>query len=190
MSDVKTTLYKHLPLPHPHKPTNINDVHEAEMRSPNARIAVFLTKHVGTMWTAYAFTVLAVIGLAGILNLLPAIVILLCAWLSQEFIQLVLLPVIMVGQNVLSRKQELQADEQFNTTMKTYHDIESIMNDIKSIIDHLGAQDTQILDIATKVEQMEKIEQSETLKQTDMLETILAMLSQQQQGSAKGRKPV
>ena len=44
----------------------------------------------------------------------------------------------MVGQNVLGRKSELQADEAFNTTMKTYHDIEEI-------IQHLAAQDAVIL---------------------------------------------
>jgi hypothetical protein len=44
----------------------------------------------------------------------------------------------MVGQNVLGRKSELQADEAFNTTMKTYHDIEEIMQ-------HLSAQDAELL---------------------------------------------
>ncbi len=45
----------------------------------------------------------------------------------------------MVGQNVLGRKSELQADEQFNTTQKSYHDIEQIMQ-------HLSAQDDKILE--------------------------------------------
>jgi hypothetical protein len=49
-----------------------------------------------------------------------------------------MLSVIMVGQSVLGRKQELQAEEQFNTTMSTYHDIEQIMQ-------HLSAQDTELL---------------------------------------------
>src|SRR5437016_12013669 len=44
----------------------------------------------------------------------------------------------MVGQNVLGRKSELQAEEQFNTTMSTYHDIEQIMQ-------HLLAQDAELL---------------------------------------------
>ncbi len=44
----------------------------------------------------------------------------------------------MVGQNVLGRKTELQADEQFRTTMSTYHDIEQIMQ-------HLLAQDAELL---------------------------------------------
>jgi hypothetical protein len=44
----------------------------------------------------------------------------------------------MVGQNVLGRKSELQADEQFNTTMSSY-------NDIEQVIRHLSAQDAELL---------------------------------------------
>ena len=35
--------------------------------------------------------------------------------------------VIMVGQGLLGRQQELQAEEQFKTTITSYHDIEQIM---------------------------------------------------------------
>ena len=99
--------------PHQHQPRNVNLLHEAENAAAgiNTRIAVALTKSVGTMWTAYSFVVLAVIGLLAILGLLNPIVALLVAWTSQTLIQLVLLPIIMVGQNVLGRKTELQADE-------------------------------------------------------------------------------
>ncbi|HEV2582941.1 MAG TPA: hypothetical protein VGT44_18930 [Ktedonobacteraceae bacterium] len=126
--------------PHQHQPRNINAIHKAEQQEGglNTRIAIGLTRSVGTMWTAYAFTVLAIIGLLGILGLLNPITILLVGWTSQTLIQLVLLPVIMVGQNVLGRKSELQADEAFKTTMSTYHDIEQIMQ-------HLSAQDAELL---------------------------------------------
>jgi uncharacterized membrane protein len=126
--------------PHQHQPRNVNKLHATEQaaESFNSRLAVVLTQRTGTMWTAYIFTVLAVIGLFGLLNLLPQFVFLLTTWISQQFLQLVLLPVIMVGQNVLSRKTELQADEQFRTTMSTYHDIEQIMQ-------HLSAQDAELL---------------------------------------------
>jgi len=125
---------------HPHVPRNVNALHKAEQAAAgfNTRFAVGLTQRVGTMWTAYTFAVLAIIGLFAILGLLAPLVVLLVAWVSQTFIQLVLLPIIMVGQNVLGRKSELQADEQFNTTQKSYHDIEQIMQ-------HLSAQDDEIL---------------------------------------------
>ena len=69
------------------------------------------------MWTAYTFMALAVVGLMAILGLLSPIVALLVVWISQTFLQLTLLPIIMVGQNVLGRKSELQAEEQFNTCL-------------------------------------------------------------------------
>jgi uncharacterized membrane protein len=131
-------LFRHEP--HQHQPRNINSLHEAEKAAAgfNTRLAVLLTQYTGTMWTAYIFTVLALIGLLGLFNLLNPFVFLLTTWISQQFLQLVLLPVIMVGQNVLGHKTELQADEQFNTTMSTYHDIEQIML-------HLSAQDAELL---------------------------------------------
>ena len=123
---------------HPHTPRNVNVVQDQEMVALNARIAVFLTRYVGTMQTAYAFVVLASIGLLAILGILSPIVALLVAWFSQTFTQLVLLPVIMVGQNVLSRKQELQADEMFATTQSSFSDIEQI-------VAHLDAQDAELV---------------------------------------------
>jgi hypothetical protein len=125
---------------HPYQPRNANLLHEAEQKAAgvNTRIAVGLTKRVGTMWTAYAFAALAVVGLMAIVGLLSPIVALLVVWISQTFLQLTLLPIIMVGQNVLGRKSELQADEQFNTTMTSYHDIELVMQ-------HLTAQDEELL---------------------------------------------
>lgn len=133
-----TALFKHIP--HPHQPRNVNEVLKEEQAAAgfNTAIAVFLTTRVGTMWAAYSFAVLAIVGLLAILNILPPVVALLVAWGSQTFIQLVMLPIIMVGQNVLGRKSELQADEAFKTTMSTYHDIEQIMQ-------HLCAQDAELL---------------------------------------------
>lgn len=74
--------------PRPHQPRNVNQLHEAEKAQAgvNTRIAVGLTKSVGTMWTAYTFAVLAVIGLLAILGLLSPIVALLVAWTSQTLI--------------------------------------------------------------------------------------------------------
>src|SRR6266576_4921482 len=118
--------------PHPYQPRNVNKLHKEQLAAAgiNAKIAVGLTKRVGTMWTAYAFAVLAIVGLFAILGLLSPVVALLIAWISQTFLQLVLLPVIMVGQNVLGRKSELQADEAYATTMKTYADIEAVMKNL------------------------------------------------------------
>ncbi len=125
---------------HPDQPRNVNDLHEAELKASgfNKRFAVGLTKRVGTMWTAYAFAALAVVGLMAIVGVLSPIVALLVVWISQTFLQLTLLPIIMVGQNVLGEKSETQADEQFKTTMTSFKDIELVMQ-------HLTAQDAELL---------------------------------------------
>lgn len=131
-------LFRHEP--HLHQPRNVNQIMAAERAAGgfNEKLAIWLTNSVGTMWTAYIFAMIAVIGLFAILGVFNPIVALLVAWASQTLIQLVLLPVIMVGQNVLGRKAELQSEEQFRTTMSTYHDIEQIM-------EHLCAQDAELL---------------------------------------------
>ena len=49
-----------------------------------------------------------------------------------------MLAVIMKGQSLLGRHSELQADEQFSTTMSTYHDIEQVMS-------HLSVQDAELV---------------------------------------------
>jgi hypothetical protein len=123
--------------PHQYQPRNVNLLHEAEKAAAgfNQKLAITLTKAVGTMICAYVFATLALLGLP---NLLPPIFAQWVQWISQTFIQLVMLSILMVGQALLGRKQELQADEQFHTTMSTYHDIEEIMK-------HLSAQDAELL---------------------------------------------
>jgi hypothetical protein len=138
--DEKKTLYQHVK--HPHMPKNVNKVHKEQHQAAgfNTHVAVLLTKAVGTMPTAYLFTVLSFVGLLGLLGYLPPSVFLFCTWLSQMFLQLVFLPILSVGQNVLGKHAELLAEEQFNTTQKSYHDIEQMMA-------HLDAQDRKILEL-------------------------------------------
>ncbi len=115
------------------------------------------------MWTAYAFVVLAVIGLFAILGLLNPIVSLLVAWASQTFLQLVFLPIILVGQNVLGRKAELQSEEQFRTTLSTSHDIEQVMK-------HLSAQDAELVYLTKHL----LAQDAELLRQARLLMHLLA----------------
>jgi hypothetical protein len=131
--------------PHPHEPRNVNVLHEAEKAAAgfNEKLAIGLTKSVGTMICAYIFAFLAIIGFPGFQATPTQYV----QWVSQTFIQLVMLSVIMVGQSILGRKQELQSDEQFRTTMSTYHDIEQIMQ-------HLSAQDAELLRHAKMLEHL------------------------------------
>jgi len=75
----------------------------------NSRLAVGITKYVGTMWAAYVFAVIGITSLVGAVtgNMMLT---LLAGGLSSYFLQLILLPIIMVGQNVISASQDARAE--------------------------------------------------------------------------------
>ena len=111
----------------------------------NGKVALILTTTVGTMWCAYAFSLLALVALPQALQggLLPII-----QWVSQTFIQLVMLSVIMVGQNILSRASDKRADE-------TYQDADATLHEAQQIQDHLKAQDDAIGILLDKIARLE-----------------------------------
>jgi hypothetical protein len=79
----------------------------------NAAVAVRITKIVGTMYCAYVFTLIALVALpAAIEQGSPTVLV---NWLSSNFLQLVLLPIIMVGQNVISTSQDARAEADHET---------------------------------------------------------------------------
>ena len=74
----------------------------------NSWFAVKVTNAVGTMWCAYAFAALALVSLPSAVASHNAVT--LVSWVSQTFLQLVLLSVIIVGQNVLATAADKRAD--------------------------------------------------------------------------------
>jgi hypothetical protein len=79
----------------------------------NAAVAVRITRIVGTMYCAYAFTLIALVALpAAIQQGSPTVLV---NWLSSNFLQLVLLPIIIVGQNVISATQDVRAEADHET---------------------------------------------------------------------------
>jgi hypothetical protein len=87
----------------------------------NTWLAVLVTRSVGTMWAAYVFTVIALVGAVGLVSNNPFLI-LLIALISQTFLQLVLLPIIIVGQNVISASQDARAEAD-HITLTTLHAI-------------------------------------------------------------------
>src|SRR2546430_4858661 len=79
----------------------------------NAAVAVRITKSVGTMYCAYVFTLIALVALPAAIQQGSATVIV--NWLSSNFLQLVLLPIIIVGQNVISAAQDARAEADHET---------------------------------------------------------------------------
>src|SRR5690348_5462120 len=84
----------------------------------NSRLAVMITRSVGTMWTAYLFALIALISLPAAIATHSSLVIV--AWVAQTFLQLVLLPIIIVGQNVISASQDARAEAD-HVTLTTLH---------------------------------------------------------------------
>jgi hypothetical protein len=79
----------------------------------NAAIAVRITRIVGTMYCAYVFTLIALVALpAAIQQGSPTVLV---NWLSSNFLQLVLLPIIIVGQKVISAAQDARAEADHET---------------------------------------------------------------------------
>jgi hypothetical protein len=87
----------------------------------NSRLAVLITKSVGTMWAAYFFVFIALISFPQAWQAFTrGDTVTGIAWLSQSFLQLVLLPIIIVGQNIISASQDQRAEAD-HITLSTLH---------------------------------------------------------------------
>jgi hypothetical protein len=100
----------------------------------NSWLAVKITTGVGTMWCAYAFALLALISFPDAIKAgRPAII----SWIAQTFLQLVLLSIIIVGQNIQSSASDKRSAD-------TYKDAEAVLHEALQIQAHLAAQDAAI----------------------------------------------
>ena len=87
----------------------------AKITAVNDWIALRVTNSVGTMWCAYAFAALALISLPDAIRGGTAALI---AWIAQTFLQLVLLPLIMVGQTLSGQADEKRDQESHDAIME------------------------------------------------------------------------
>jgi hypothetical protein len=82
----------------------------------NDWLAVHITRGIGSMWAAYVFVLIALVSFPQAFgafvrgDTLTGI-----TWLSQSFLQLVLLPILMVGQRVISAAQDARAETDHET---------------------------------------------------------------------------
>jgi hypothetical protein len=113
----------------------------------NGRVALIVTTVVGTMWCAYAFAILALVALPSAIHSGDPLAII--QWISQTFIQLVLLSVIMVGQNISARASDKRAE-------MTYKDAEATFQEAEQIQAHLKAQDEALNALLEKIEKVER----------------------------------
>ena len=94
------------------------------------------------MWCAYGFTVLALFALPDAVKQGTYYII---VWLSSSFLQLVLLPIIIVGQNIQATASDKRAEE-------TFKDAEAVLKEAEEIQKHLLAQDEVITAIMARLE--------------------------------------
>jgi hypothetical protein len=106
----------------------------------NNWLAVKITDLVGTMWCAYAFTILALISLPDAIKGGRSTLI---AWIAQTFLQLVLLSIIMVGQKVAAAASDRQAKQ-------TYEDAEALLQ-ISDDMHRLLKQNTMLTEQIDKL---------------------------------------
>ncbi|MHB1785518.1 MAG: hypothetical protein ACYCS7_05110 [Acidimicrobiales bacterium] len=100
----------------------------------NSWLAIKITSGVGTMWCAYAFGLITLISLpAAIRGGVPTLI----SWIAQTFLQLVLLSIIIVGQNINSVASDKRAEA-------TYEDADAVLHTALAIEAHLQAQDAAI----------------------------------------------
>jgi hypothetical protein len=111
------------------KPPKVNDGRVGL----NGRIGLAITTLVGTMVCGYVFAIIALISLPSAITSHNLTV--LIAWISSNFLQLVLLPIIIVGQNLQAKASDRRAVE-------TYNDAEAVLHEAVEIQKHLAAQDT------------------------------------------------
>jgi hypothetical protein len=97
----------------------------------NAKVAVLLTRVVGTMWCFWVFNGIALVSLPAAIN--SGNLTVLINWVSSNWIQLILLPALMVGQNL----QNIAADAR---AAKTFEDIETVKADMVAALDALNTK--------------------------------------------------
>ncbi len=137
-----STLFEHVPHPHLDArkkagPPKVQDQipTDGPISRFNRRLGVGVTVAVGSMWAAYLFTLLALVSLPSAVKSHNSIIIV--SWIAQTFLQLVLLPIIIVGQNA----QGAAADKR---AQATYDDADAVLHTAEAIQQHLLAQDEAI----------------------------------------------
>jgi UDP-N-acetylglucosamine:LPS N-acetylglucosamine transferase len=87
-----------------------------------------ITLLTGTMYVAILFCVLSLISLPAVIA--TGSVVLIIQWITQSFLQLVLLPIIIVGQNVQGAKTEQRDNETHDAVMAAHADTQQILSDL------------------------------------------------------------
>jgi hypothetical protein len=121
----------------------VRDYHAGKHGQFNRTIALWITSHIGTMRCFWVFSCIALLSLPATLHLagvhlpflygaVPAVAlgfgwIELDAWVTQNYIQLVLLPALMVGQNLQDEAADARSAKGFEDAHETRNDIKTAL---------------------------------------------------------------
>jgi len=125
-----------------HQPENVNKTHAAKLGFQD-RLALGITNAVGTMYAVYFLILFMASWMLWQSHLsnapfdpYPFAFLLFLG----NIVQLLLMPLIMVGQNLQSRHAEARAEEEYKRTVSSYHDIEAITQRLERIEALLAAK--------------------------------------------------
>ena len=126
--------------PDPHQRVNPYKTVQQSLGAQD-RIALVITGAIGTMYAVYLFAAILagwmiwqVLSGSSAFDPFPFAFLLFLG----NIVQLLLMPLIMVGQNLQNRHAEVRADAEYKTVGKMFHDTEAVMK-------HLDAQDAELL---------------------------------------------
>ncbi len=110
---------------------NINEQHK-ESLSFSEKLALKITNAMGTMLCVWVFTGIGIGSLVGVFTNNTYLA-LLFGSVSSYLIQLVSLPLIMIGQNLQQRHAELRAENDYDVNLDADIQIKALRQDVKDI---------------------------------------------------------
>ena len=99
------------------------------MKKINEVIAIFMTKWFGTMYMFWAFCIWAILPLIPIFSQYKDYIL----YISSGFIQLVALPLLMVGQQLLSKDSEERAMQDHITLNEQFKYLNDLIIEIRDL---------------------------------------------------------
>lgn len=117
-----------------HAPEDVNAKHQEHLKFHD-KVAVVITTAVGSMYALYFF-IIFVFGWMLWQHVadqpfdpFPYVFMI----FISNIIQLLLMPLIMVGQNIQGKHSQLRAEEEYRTTKTIHQDIETILTQLSEI---------------------------------------------------------
>ena len=138
--------YKYVQSPHIENRKQRHPNLNTKPKTLNQKIGYQITKGVGTMWAAYIFFGLTLVSLPAVI--MKGDPVLIVSWIAQTFLQLVLLPIIIVGQNIQAAAAEKRA-------ILTYEDAAAVLEESIKIQEHLNHQDKSLEHLLNRVAELE-----------------------------------